>query len=233
MSSQRVYIMTAVELQVMAASCGMKNLFTFWTGQQYDRVERIRAVCKLLNDGLLVQRDGAIHSASVFDIFGTILRDATQITSIKALGDESPPFCVFYSATLDRFVHITPHESRRETFRLCLANSEEIMEELESNNLLPVASTDGSNFGEFEEASAITCIMDEWNWGSDFEQSGLDKMAVSFFEHQSPSNNHGLETAIVCKPAFSYCIAVHAGEGNWCVPYDAKYISNWLKGLKT
>ena len=229
MKRSRAFLLTSDELQFIAAASGMTRVLMFQPAALSDRTQKIQAVFKLIRDGFFIQKGNSIRIGANLTPFIEVFRQATNVIVARPADTESLAFCIYGDETAHEFVCISPHENREDTYKLSIADTESLMDDLETMRLLPVIRDDFL-INEIPNRERQHLFNESESGGDDGILAAIGEDLVAHFERYYLQNETCTESITVFRAAPSWAIIMRRAEEITFSYYRRNDFVRWLEG---
>ena len=207
-------LFSAAELRILAAASGLEHAILFGSNDGVTRSSQIQAVNALINDGLLVCDESGLHpNGKMVEFISVLSDDCNNAIVVHPAKDISPPLCIYYSRHSGLYLVIVPVESKKEYYRVFVADDTGLVNTLKQMGLIP--STD-------EEIDMLEPEQDSIR---------IDDRPLSRFDRWSISS--GVQTSIsVLRRAAIWLVIFEHTNGPELYNYSDEFILAWMRGEK-
>lgn len=225
--TERAYLLSEEELNILAAVSGMNGLISFRPAQPPGPSDRAAAAYQLLRRGALIQEKTGVRPAdALFPLFRT-MREAGSAVLLTPRGSEAPRLLLYCAAR--ELVYLTPHETKQDSLRLGLSDYDGLPERLEEWGLFPPGCTaEPAGIAEFQEEDIPSLTLSAGPDDRPSDQGPPDESILTLLERLDVRKGTVQERAAIFRTPISWGFAAGSGETAYR-PFACEDVLNWIK----
>lgn len=225
--TERAYLLSEEELNILAAVSGMNGLISFQPAQASSPSDRAAAVYQLFQRGALIQGETGVRLAdALFPLFRA-MREAGSAVLLTPRGSEAPRLLLYCAAR--ELVYLMPHETKQDSLRLGLSGYNDLPERLEEWGLFPAGCTaEPAEIAELQEKDIPPLTLSIGPDDRPSDRGPLDESILTLLERLDVRKGTVQERAAIFRSPIFWGFAAGSRETAYR-PFACGDVLNWIK----